>query len=117
MPGGGSYRDGAPAMSQLDQRPPQPYERAHRHYLPEHLQPGWEFRSPAGRWETISEVCAPEIPLGVTRVWTFDTGPDYAWRLPALQRIEACRDKYDQLRQVRLTIHDSLILAALWPAT
>lgn len=62
-----------------------------RRYPPVELDTGWHFRSPIDRWETVSRVeieGSAQYPVAV-RVWTDQTGPDYAWRLSYRDRVHA----------------------------
>jgi hypothetical protein len=91
------------------------------------LRPGWEFRSPAGRWEEVTEV---DDPCGsyFTKVWTDQSGT-FGWLLPSSRKIHAIPPRVsDQPVQVRLVdpgrVGDvqrmSVVLAyanARWPWT
>lgn len=65
------------------------------------LRPGWEFRSPAGRWELVTEVDDPSASY-FTKVWTNRSGT-FGWLLASSRSIHAIPPrKSDQPVQVRL---------------
>lgn len=51
------------------------------------LGDGWEFRSPAGRWETVLRV-DHDSDVFCSRIWTDHTGT-YGWYLPSSREIHA----------------------------
>lgn len=69
----------------------QHYEETCEHrYFPWELNVGWLFHSPAGRMEKVTDVDPGNGRLAyAVRIFTEDTGPDYSWRIPRLDKVHA----------------------------
>lgn len=72
-------------------------------YFPWELYRRWLFWSPAGRLEKVTDVDPGEgMAEYAVRVWTEDTGPVYAWRIPRHHRLHAIPPSDDRDPHLRI---------------
>lgn len=79
-------------------------EEVDRRYPARELDVGWGFRSPLGRWETVTRVA--NDPYWV-RVWTEQVGPGWSWRFWEDEKLHAIPPQPEQfVRQPEIRIVD-----------
>jgi hypothetical protein len=84
------------------------------------LAKDWEFRSPAGRWETVVEVDHSAHTF-FSKIWTDVTGDGFGWLLASSREIHACPPRKEgadvvvrlvDVRTKALTPRMSLVIAS-----
>jgi hypothetical protein len=81
----------------------------------EDLYQGWRFRTPMGRWETVTRV-EQETKYSPVRIWTDKTGPEYSWKLNRWTKVKATPPDYDNPGEpeIRIIEHTYSREAPMW---